>query len=222
MLFLNFLGDTLDTRTPLRFTTVARTGANLDLGSDSVRAFLRLLQEHHTVIDPTLATFEDMFVASPGRMTEGNAEIASRLPAQVQRGFLGGGLPADSATRERYRASYRRMLEMVKALYDNGIPIVTGTDCMAGFCLHRELELYVQAGIPAADVLKIATWGAATVTKRTDRLGSLEPGKLADLVVIRGNPVARIADVRQPDLVMKDGVLYDPAALDQALGVRPR
>jgi hypothetical protein len=221
MLFLNFLGDTLDTRTPLRFTTVARTGADLDLASDSVRAFLRLLKEHHTVVDPTLATFEEMFVASPGTMTEGNAAIASRLPAQVQRGFLGGGLPADGPTRERYRASYARMLQMVKALYDEGIPIVAGTDCTAGFCLHRELELYVKAGIPPAEVLKIATWGAAVVTKRTDRLGSIEPGKLADLVLLRGNPVARISDVRQAVVVMKDGVLYDPAALDRALGVRP-
>jgi hypothetical protein len=221
MLFLNFLGDTLDTRTPLRFTTVARFGADLDLASDSVRAFLRFLKERKTVIDPTLATFEEMFLGAPGGMTEGNRRIAGRLPSQVQRGMLGGGLPGDDAARARYRASYRRMIGMVKALYDEGIPIVAGTDCTAGFCLHRELELYVEAGIPNAEVLRIATWGAAQVARRTDRLGSLEPGKLADLIVVAGDPMARIEEIRRVDLVMKDGVVYDPAALYAALGVKP-
>ena len=50
------------------------------------------------------------------------------------------------------------MLAFVKALYDAGIPIIAGTDCTAGFCLHRELELYSEAGIPNAEVLRIATW----------------------------------------------------------------
>jgi hypothetical protein len=221
MLFLNFLGDTLDTRTPLRFTMVARHGADLDLGSDSVQAFLRLLKERGTVVDPTVATFEDMFTADPSAMTAGNAKIADRVPPQVRRGMRGGGLPADSATRVRYRASYAKMLAMVKALYDAGIPIVAGTDCLAGMCLHRELELYVQAGIPAAQVLKIATWGGAAVMKRTDRLGSIEPGKLADLILVSGNPTASIGDVRKVDLVMKDGLLYDPAKVYATLGVQP-
>ncbi len=221
MLFLNFLGDTLDTRTPLRFTAVGRHGADLDLVADSVRAFLQLLKGRGTVVDPTLATFEGMFTADPSALTVGNERIAGRLPPQVRRGLVGGGLPADSATRIRYRASYAKMLAMVKALFDAGIPIVAGTDCLAGFCLHRELELYGEAGIPAAEVLKIATWGAAVVTKRTDRLGSIEAGKLADLVVVRGNPVASLGDIRKVDLVMKDGALFDPAKVYAALGVQP-
>ncbi len=221
MLFLNFLGDTLDTRTPVRFTAVARAGADLDIASDSVRAFLQLLKDRGTVVDPTLATFEGMFTADPSSMTPGNARIADRLPPQVRRGLRGGGLPADSATRVRYRASYAKMLAMVKALYDFGIPIVAGTDCLAGMCLHRELELYVQAGIPPAQVLKIATWGGAAVMKRTDRLGSIEPGKLADLILVRGNPVASIGDIRHVDLVIKDGLLFDPAKVYATLGVQP-
>ena len=110
---------------------------------------------------------------------------------------------------------------MVKALHDTGIPIVAGTDCLAGFCLHRELELYVEAGIPAPEVLRIATLGAATVARRADRLGTIEPGKLADLIVVSGDPTARIGEIRNVALVMKDGVLYDPAAVYRSLGVRP-
>jgi hypothetical protein len=219
MLFLNFLGDSIDTRTPARFTAVARYGAQLDLGSDSVRAFLRLLKEHGTVVDPTLATFEGMFTANPGEMSDGDARMAARLPAQLARGLRGGGLPATPEQRERYRAAYANMLRMVKALYDNGIPIVAGTDCSAGFCLHRELELYSKAGIPNAEILRIATWVPAQVMKHADRLGAVAPGKLADLILVDGDPVADIANIRRVSLVMRDGVLFDPAAVYRILGV---
>jgi imidazolonepropionase-like amidohydrolase len=92
---------------------------------------------------------------------------------------------------------------------------------LAGFCLQRELELYSQAGIPNAQVLQIATWGAATVMKRTDRLGAIRPGYLADLVLVDGDPVAEMGNIEHIDLVMKDGVLYDPAAIYRTLGVVP-
>ena len=101
----------------------------------------------------------------------------------------------------------------------NGIPIVAGTDCMAGFCLQRELELYSKAGIPNARVLQIATWGGATVMKRTDRLGAIRPGYLADLVLVDGDPVADMTNIERVDLVMKNGVLYDPAAIYRTIGV---
>jgi hypothetical protein len=221
MLFLNFLGDTLDTRTPLRFTMVARHGLDLDLAADSVQSFIRLLKERGTVVDPTLAVFEEMFTADPSAMTPGNARIADRLPPQIRRGLRGGSLPADPSTRARYRASYAKMLAMVKTLFAAGVPIVAGTDCLAGMCLHRELELYVQAGIPPAEVLKLATWGAASVMKEADRVGAIEPGKLADVILVRGNPVAAIGEIRKVDLVMKDGFLFDPAKIYGSLGVEP-
>jgi imidazolonepropionase-like amidohydrolase len=153
-------------------------------------------------------------------MARGDAIMASRLPAQVRRGLLGGGLPAPGDLDGRYRAAYANMLRMVKALYDAGVPLVAGTDCTAGFCLHRELELYSQAGIPNAEVLRIATIGAATVAGRGDLLGTIAPGKLADMVLVEGDPVADIHAIRRVALVMKDGVLFDPAAVLASVGVR--
>jgi len=110
---------------------------------------------------------------------------------------------------------------MTKLLYDSGIPIVAGTDGLPGFTLHRELELYAQAGISPPEVLRIATLGAARVAHKDKELGSITPGKLADLVLIDGDPAKRISDVRRTALVMKDGALYEPAALYKALGVKP-
>jgi imidazolonepropionase-like amidohydrolase len=221
MLFLNFEGDSIDTRTPSRFSAPGRYGADLDLHSDSVRAFLDLLKAHHTVLDLTLATFEGMYTVRPGAMDEGGQRIANRMPAEVRRGFLAGGIATSDSEQTRYRASWAKMLAFAKLLNDNGIPIVAGTDCMAGFCLQRELELYSKAGIPNARVLQIATWGGATVMKRTDRLGAIRPGYLADLVLVAGDPVADMTNIEHTDLVMKNGVLYDPAAIYRTIGVLP-
>jgi imidazolonepropionase-like amidohydrolase len=121
----------------------------------------------------------------------------------------------------RYRESQRATLRMTKLLYDSGIPIVAGTDGLPGFTLHRELELYVQAGISAPEVLRIATLGAARVARKDQELGSITPGKLADMVLVDGDPTKRISDVRRPTLVIKDGAFYEPAALYKALGVKP-
>lgn len=221
MLFLNFLGDTLDTRTPLRFTEVAKHGAELDLASDSVRAFLDLLKRRDVVVDPTVSIFESMFTSRPGEVSPQFASVADRLPPQVRRGLLGGGLPVPPEMDRRYRDSFERMLELVAELHRSGIRIVPGTDAMAGFALHRELELYAEAGIPAPEVLRIATLGAAQVAGREDRLGSVEVGKLADLILVDGDPASRISEIRNVSLVMKGGLLYDPGALYRVVGVEP-
>jgi imidazolonepropionase-like amidohydrolase len=113
------------------------------------------------------------------------------------------------------------MLKMLKAFHDAGIPIVAGTDSLAGFSLHRELELYAAAGIPAPKVLQLATLGAARVMKRDQELGSIAPGKLADVILVEGDPAARISDIYKVRTVIKDGVVYQVSDLDRALGVKP-
>lgn len=220
--FLNFLFDDVkDTRTPARFTSVADRAAAVDLGSESVRSFVALLKEKKTVVDPTVSIFEGMFTDRPGKVAAGFAAVADRLPPQVRRGLLAGGLPVPEGKDERYRESARALLRMIKLLHDSGVTIVAGTDSTPGFALHRELELYAEAGIPAPEVLRIATLGAARVMKRDAELGSIAPGKLADLILVDGDPAARIGDIRRVSLVVKDGKLYEPAALYRSIGVRP-
>ncbi|MEA2236396.1 MAG: hypothetical protein QOC81_1120 [Thermoanaerobaculia bacterium] len=211
-LFLNFWPDIQDTRTPVRFTAVAERAATLDLKSAEVKAFIELLREHKTVIDPTVSIFEGMFVARKGTMSPSYAAVADRLPPQVRRGFLTGGLPVPDGMDQRFRDSFRNLLAMVKTLYDAHIPIVAGTDAMAGYSLQRELELYVEAGIPPAEVLRIATLGAATVMKHDDQLGTVAPGKLADLDIVDGDPSMNISDLRRVVTVIKDGKVFDPKA----------
>jgi imidazolonepropionase-like amidohydrolase len=112
-------------------------------------------------------------------------------------------------------------MDLTTLLYKARIPIEAGTDSMAGFALHRELELEVQAGIPASQVLQNATFNAARIMSLDKDLGSITTGKLADVVLVDGNPAANISDIRKTMLVVKDGVLYQSAELYTELGVTP-
>jgi imidazolonepropionase-like amidohydrolase len=218
-LVLNFMPDVKETRTPARFTEPAKRAVDIDVNSPQVQEFIKLLKERQVAIDPTLSIFENMFADRPGEVGEGFAAVASRMPAQIRRGFLTGGLPVPDGMDQRYRDSFATMLKMVKAAYDAGIPVEGGTDSLAGFALHRELELYVKAGIPAPQVLQLATLGAARIMKRDKELGSIAPGKLADFAIVDGDPSSNISDIRKVRTVIKDGVRYESAELYRELGV---
>jgi imidazolonepropionase-like amidohydrolase len=220
-LVLNFMPDVKETRTPARFLEPAKRAADLDLASAPVREFIQLLLDRHTTLDPTLGAFETLLLDRPGQMSVGVRPVADRFPVQIRRGFLAGSLPVPPGMDARYKASWAKMLALIRQLYERGVPIEAGTDGLAGFGLHRELELDVEAGIPAPAVLRLATLGAAHIMGFDHDLGSVRPGKLADLALIDGDPAARISDVRRTALTVKDGVVYRPAELYRELGVRP-
>jgi cytosine/adenosine deaminase-related metal-dependent hydrolase len=220
--FLNFLFDKVqDTRTPARFTAIAENARDIVPWSEPVRRFLALLKGHGTVLDPTINVFEEMLTARKGLDSPEYAAISSRFPPQIRRQFLAGGLPVPEGKDQLYRDSFRSMLRMLRAIHDEGIRIVAGTDALAGFSLVRELELYEQAGIPTPEILRIATLGAAEVMKMDRETGSIAPGKAADLIIVGGDPVSRVADLRKVDTVIKGGVVYRAADLDRAIGVAP-
>ena len=219
MLLLNFMPDVTDTRTPARFTEVGKRTAELDFNSDEVRAFIQKLRDRRIVVDPTVNIFEGMFTARAGTISPSYAMVADRFPPQVKRYFLSGGLPVPEGMDERYRTSFQRMLDFIGELHRNGVTIVAGTDALPGFALHRELELYVKAGIPNADVLRMATLLPAQILKREKDLGTIEAGKLADLILVDGNPLEDMSAIRRVTTVVKDGKVFSPAELYREMGV---
>ena len=220
--FLNFLAPRVnDTRTPERFTAVAQFAAGLDLDSQPVKDFIALLIDRHTTVDVTLGAFEGMFCGRPGQVSPDFAPVLDRLPPQVRRRAFAGGLPVTADNDQRYRDSYAALLAMTKRLFDAGVPVLAGTDTLAGVMLHRELELEVRAGIPPAKALQNATMVAARVLGQDAELGSLRVGKRADFLLVEGDPTHNITDVRRGRLVAKAGVLYEPAALYAAVGLGP-
>jgi imidazolonepropionase-like amidohydrolase len=222
-IMLNFMPDVKETRNPDRFIMPGRRSAALDLNSDAVNRFVGFLKEHKTVVDPTMAIFEATFTDRPGKVGPGEAPMFGRMPVQVQRGIktAGQALPAsDPETDRLYRDSWAKMVAMLKKLYDGGVQIVAGTDQGNGYALHRELEIYQEAGIPAPKILQIATIEAATLMKREKELGSITPGKIADIILVNGDPVSRIQDIRKIETVIQSGSVLKPAELYPAMGIR--
>ena len=210
-----------DTRTLERFTLVGEKAASLNLESGPVKDYLALLQKKKTVIDPTMVAFEQLFLARPGAADPTIRSVADRLPPLVARAFRTGGLEAGGDKDALYRASWGKVLAFLKTLYDAKLRIVPGTDGVPGFWLHRELEIYSEAGIPNAEVLYMATLGAARVMGRDKTTGSIAVGKDADLVIVDGDPIARMGDIRKIVTVIKAGIVYDSAAVYAAVDVKP-
>jgi imidazolonepropionase-like amidohydrolase len=220
---LDFLFDQVkETRNINRFSAVAAHAREFPPEKREVQEFIAYLARHHTVLDPTMSVFEALFCGDPAAVTPGLEQIAPRMPAQVRRGMLANALPVPKGEEDAYREAFPAMLRLLKALYDAGITIIPGTDALAGYTLHHELELYVRAGIPPAEVLRLATLTSAQVIGANGERGVIAPGKLADLILVDGDPSTRIADINEVTLVMKGGRIYDPARIEQALGIAPR
>jgi hypothetical protein len=221
MLFLNFFADhDTDTRTPLRFSIVGDKAADFDLKAKPAQDFFAYLRQHRTVIDPTEATFEETFVAQQGKIPPGEEWIVQRLPVQPKRWFLTGGLPM-AGKEELYGRSYDKMLAMVRALHDAKVTVVAGTDALAGLMLDHELELFVRAGLSPADALRDATIVPARAMKVERKTGTIAAGKAADLVVVDGDPLANIADVRKTVTTVRGGVVYRAKDAFEAVDIRP-
>jgi len=218
---LNFyVTPTTDTRTLARFYLIADNVHALDLDSRRVTNLIDLLKEHGTSIDLTLATFEPSFTQLQGEPNPSYGMVADHVPISLQRAWRTNSMNATPQNIATWRASYARMLEFAGRLYRAGIPIVAGTDNIPGFTLHRELELYVKAGIPPAEALRIATWNGAKYTGTLAERGSVERGKRADLILVDGDPTMNISDIRRISLVMKGDTVYYPAEVYEAVGVR--
>ena len=106
---------------------------------------------------------------------------------------------------------------LLKRLYDARVPIVAGTDNNTGATFILELELYQHSGIPAPAVLQIATIGAARVMKDDREYGSIAAGKVADIIIVNGNPAERVSDLRKVEQVIRAGRLYETSSLRTAV-----
>jgi imidazolonepropionase-like amidohydrolase len=219
---LNFLATpATETRTLERFILPSEKVATLDMESKPVKDFVKLLQKKQIAIDSTLATFA-FLKQKDGDVNEPFAPIADHMPPDVKRGFSVGTMKIDNdATLKRYEKSYAKMVAFVGTLYRAGVPILAGTDELAGFTLQAELEFLVKAGLSPAQALQVATKNGATYTRTSHERGSIVPGKLADLVLVDGDPTRQIGDVRKVAAVITRGVLVYPHEVDKALGIAP-
>jgi imidazolonepropionase-like amidohydrolase len=117
---------------------------------------------------------------------------------------------------------FAMLVEAVRAMHRAGIPIVAGTDqTVPGHSLHRELELYVRAGFTPMEALQAATLVPARVMGMEREVGTVQPGKAADLVLLDADPLADISNTRRISAVIAAGRVYDPAVLWRSAGFQP-
>jgi amidohydrolase family protein len=220
---LNFLfPEVKETRNPNRFTKVAERAREFTPDKPEVHEFINFLLQHHTVLDPTMSVFEAIFCGDPSAITPGLEEIVLRFPPQVRRAMRSGALEVPPDKQAAYHEAFPAMLRLLRAIYDAGVTIIPGTDALAGYTLHHELELYARAGIAPAEVLRMATWTPALVMGVDKDRGVIAPGKLADMILVDGDPTKNIQDLDKITTVIKGGKVYDPEAIEKALGITPR
>jgi imidazolonepropionase-like amidohydrolase len=189
----------------------------IDFKAAPFQQLFRRMARAKTACDPTLALFE-LFLHPA-------AELAKREPGfdkvpRELRGIFGTGM--DPKRVERNHEMFEKLLDAVRQMHAAGVTIVAGTDIgVPGHTLHRELELYVEAGFTPLAALQAATIVPARVLGRDKELGTVTVGKRADLVIVDGDPLADIKTLRKVRLVVSRGRVYDPAAMWKLAGFQP-
>lgn len=222
MLFLNFLleeGD--DTRTSLRFTRLGERAGEVDLESRQVLDFIDSLKMNDIAVDPTLGVFKYLLHPERKVIDPNSKFFVDRLPAVMRRQYLTPWLEISPEDSEAYRRSSKALDEMMVLLHESGVDIMPGTDGGPGYSLHAELVSWVNAGIPAAEVLRAATWTPAKLYSVDHERGSIERGKLADLILVDGDPTRNIEDIRHIRLVMQGSSLFDAPAMLEEMNIEP-
>jgi imidazolonepropionase-like amidohydrolase len=177
------------------------------------------LVEHHVVVDPTIALYELNAHPADQPVSAFEPGVDKVAPELRQSLTHTGAAPADTAKR---RAQFELQLQLIGALHRAGVPIVAGTDLtVPGYSLHREMELYVQAGFTPMEAIQAATLVPARAMGLDKESGTLQPGMRADILVVNGNPLERISDTRNVRFVIADGRYFEPAPLWTSVGFTP-
>lgn len=189
----------------------------LEFDGPRARDLISTLQSHHTVLDPTLALFESFMNTVPLRQLEPGID---HLPPQLREALDNPPIPGDGAALAN--ANWKAIIATLHALHAAGIPIVAGTDqVIPGYSLHRELELYVDAGFTPLEALQAATIQSARAVGVENESGSLQPGKRGDVLLLNADPLADIHNTRAVWRTVAAGAVYDPAPLWLSVGFLP-
>jgi len=191
----------------------------LDFTTPDATKQIALFQQHHTVFDDTIALYEldSRPVSVPlATLEPGITHVAPQLAESLNT----YGAPEKDAAEAAVR--YRYLAGTLRELHKDGLTIVAGTDqAIPGYSLHRELEIYVQAGFTPMEALQAATIVPARVMGLDKELGTIEAGKRADLVLLEADPLENVSNTRRIAKTIADGVIYDPAPLWQSVDFQP-
>ena len=187
---------------------------NLNPSSTQVQDLFRILIQHHVAVTSTLPVFEAYTSDRPSLQQR----VLDVMSPQAQSGYLAQRLEQESGD-----VGLQKEMELERAFVKAGGFLLAGPDptgiggVVAGFGDQREVELLVEAGFTPVEAIHIATSNGAQFLGEAEHIGTLAPGKQADLVVIHGDPSSKINDIENVEIVFKDGVGYDSAKLIESV-----
>jgi imidazolonepropionase-like amidohydrolase len=211
------IADGMDMINHLQYVTRAMMlDGKVDVNSDAAKFTIALLTQKNIVVDPTEGWGEMAGHAKsidPATFEPG----INAAPFVLSAKYRNMGIPA--ADEAKFRARMETNKSVLHALIAAGVTIIPGSDTgLVGYGLDRELELYVDAGMTPMQAIQSATIVSARVMRLDKDSGSIEPGKRADLVLVDGNPLTNISDIRKTVSVVTDGRMYDCKRLGNSVG----
>jgi adenine deaminase len=192
------------------------TRSTCDFGNPRAVELIAAIKERGVAVDPTLVVFRNTvllgdqqeFIEHPD-----NDRVPERMREGWRRLLKESQFPPESV--DLRREEFRKYQELTGVLYRAGVTLLAGTDApeplvAPGLSMHQELELLVESGIPPGAVINCATINNARILKQDEDLGSIEAGKLADLVLLSDNPLSDIRNTRKISKVIRSGRVIDP------------
>ena len=179
----------------------------MELDETKLNEILKLAAENRVVLTPTAVVIEP-FVMERNHMEEQKKYYTAEAWEKISESIANPPLRGNERILDKNK-------KFIKMACDAGCILTTGTDqvgfrMLPGFSLYREMEIFAEAGLESMDILKAATINGAYAIGRSDLLGSIEPGKLADFIVLDTNPLDDISSVRKVHRVIKEGIIYEP------------
>jgi imidazolonepropionase-like amidohydrolase len=218
---IDYISDVMHPALPADATRLDRLKAvaTVDVNSAEAKKAIAFLVEHGTVVDPTIALFElySANSANPVATFEPGAQkVAPELAEELS--FNAPPSPFSDAVGK----AFKKDVEVLGVLHRAGVPIVAGTDqAVPGHSLHREIELYVQAGFTPMEAIQAATIVPARAMGIDKEVGTVETGKRGDVIILGANPLESIHNIRKVEFVVTNGTMYNCAELWRSVGFKP-
>jgi len=190
----------------------------MEVSSAPVKALIRDLVDQGITVTSTIANTETITPDRP----DPQPRVLDVLSPQSRASYLAQrarGPVVASGSDQQLKTVFEREMQFEYAFAKAGGILMAGSDptgiggTVPGFANQREVELLVEAGFTPLEAIHIATYNGAQYLGELDRIGTIAPGKQADLVVVKGDPSSKISDIEAVEIVFQDGVGYDPAKL---------
>lgn len=197
----------------------AAAAAKLDVNGPEIQETIKTLVSHHVALTSTLPVFEQFVPSRPDEPQK----VLDALSDDARKAYQDNRKRVAQRKDSPWPVMFQKEMQFERAFVKAGGTLLAGLDptgiggVIAGYGDQRELELLVEAGFTPVEAIKIYTLNGAQFLGLADHIGSLEKGKQADIVLVKGDPGTKIEDVENVDVVFKDGVGYDSKKLVESV-----